>query len=200
MSAARKYIVEDYLRLDLEAKEARKSKFISKEITNYAGASEAHCEISTNTFGELYIRLKGKSCRPYAFELKVQVNEDRTFVYPDIVVACEPKVFAHSNPPALLNPSIIIQVLSLTTASYDLNEKLILYKSSESIDQIIYIDSLTVRVISHVRQSTGWAMQTILTHLAQVLNLPFIMQQLPLSEIYGTLLDEGLVRPYSRPA
>ena len=138
MSAARKYIVEDYLRLDLEAKEARKSKFTSKEITNYAGALEAHCEIFTNTFGELYVRLKGKSCRPYAFELKVQVHEDRTFAYPYIVVACKPKVFTHSSPLALLNPSIIIQVLSLTTASYDLNEKLILYKSIESIGQIIY--------------------------------------------------------------
>lgn len=160
-------------------------EFLRGEIFAMAGASEGHNLASLNLATVLNLELREKPCRVYSNDMRVLAPRSRSYMYPDIVVACPPIEFQDDKRDTLLNPQVVVEVLSPSTASYDRGQKFDLYLQSESLRQYVLVNQDEPRVMSYIRQSDGVAWLMIpLEGLDAVLEFPTLGVSVPLSEIY----------------
>ena len=135
------YSEEEYLRLENDAFE--KSEFFQGKIVMMAGATPNHNRIKDNIVGGIYSVLKkGKSCKSYSSDQRIHVPTNSVYTYPDIVIVCGPIKFAEFDRNTIVNPSVIIEVLSPSTADYDRGLKFRLYRDIDSLQEYVTIDSL----------------------------------------------------------
>ena len=137
MTAAEKLVsVEDYLRYDLEREE--RHEFIDGEIVAMTGAEPTHGQIVANLTSLLQAALRPKGC--FVFSQDQRVKVDHAYLYPDVVVACSIPKFSGDKPASLLNPKVIVEVLSETTEGRDWNKKRKRYQRIASLQQYILVD------------------------------------------------------------
>ena len=149
-----KISVEEYL--EQEAKNEHKSEYHAGEVVAMAGAQENHNLIVANLLGELYLCLKHKDCKLYPSDMLVKLAICEKYAYPDIAIVCgERALDKHRGLDVLLNPTIIIEVLSESTAHYDSNEKMECYFTLESLQEYWLVDSEKVAIRSYKRQSNN---------------------------------------------
>ena len=125
--AAQTYLTpQEYITLERKAipdAETVRSEYMNGEIIAMSGASLAHNLITGNIFGELYARLKGSGCLAFANEIRVSIPTANSYFYPDVsVVSGEPR-FEDDVFDTLLNPIIVVEVLSPSTEAYDRGDK-----------------------------------------------------------------------------
>lgn len=174
---------DEYLAFDLASD--GKNEFVNGEIVAMSGVSEPHAVVSGNIFGELFARLRGSPCRPFIADLRVRIDETGLYAYPDIVVACGPREFAPTTPETLLNPRVVVEVLSPSTESYDRGAKTSHYRQRESIQEIVLVDPIK-RNIDHYRRVS--ANEWRLVNLTEGdLVLDSIGATLPLAAIFEDL-------------
>ena len=113
---------EEYLARERQAQ--TKSEYFDGEIFAMSGASEAHVLIVANVVTTLHDQLRGRDCRVYARDLRVKVSATRLYTYPDVVVVCGEARFEDERADTLMNPQVIVEVLSKTTQDYDRGAKL----------------------------------------------------------------------------
>ena len=199
MSAVPKprYTPEEYLAVE-RASEFR-HEFYRGEMFAMAGASEAHNLIADNvTFG-LRERLRDKGCRAYSSDMRVQVSANGLYTYPDVVVACPPIEFLDDTRDTLLNPQVIVEVLSKTTEKYDRGKKFDLYRELSSLKQYVLISQNEARVASYVRQVDGVAWLMVPSAgLDATLDFPTIDCRMPLAEVYRDI-DFALTQAEAEP-
>ena len=119
---AKQYLTpEEYL--DAERQADYKSEFWYGEMFAMAGASEAHNTIVANLSFLLVGQLKGRDCKAYASDLRIKVSEAGNYAYPDLVVVCGKREFDDERLDILVNPTVIIEVLSDSTEAFDRGEK-----------------------------------------------------------------------------
>jgi Uma2 family endonuclease len=149
-----KYITEkEYL--DAERLATEKHEYFQGEIFAMSGASRAHNEIAMNCSVELATKLKGKPCRPYGSDFRVNIPQNTLYTYPDISVYCnEPQTLDAENDTAT-NPTVIVEILSKSTRNYDLGGKFALYRQIESLKDYILIDSEAIKVIKYTKNNDG---------------------------------------------
>ncbi len=151
--------------LEQEAQEATKHEYHNGEILSMAGATEEHNLIVSNIVGELYICLKGKKCKIYPSDLLLKLEQCKKYVYPDVMVVCEEAQIERKTAQSadvLLNPSIVIEVLSKSTAFYDKAEKKRCYQMLPSLEQYVMIDSQKIEVISYRRTpENDWILEIL---------------------------------------
>lgn len=170
--------------LMLERKAETKSEYINGRIYAMTGASRAHNLIAANTLSELHTRLKGRSCEAYSNDMRVQVSAMGMYTYPDVVIVCGKPQFEDKHVDTLLNPTVIVEVLSPSTEAYDRGEKFAHYRRLGSLQEYILIDQTRMRVEQYTRQGEQW----LLTEFDQpdnVLALPSLGCEVPLHEIYA---------------
>lgn len=157
-------------------------EFVDGEVFAMTGASRAHNTIVRNLIQRLQNALEGSPCGAYANDFRVQQQADRRYVYPDVVVACKPLALLEDD--TLLNPRLIVEVQSPSTAAYDRGDKLLYYRAMPSIDTIILIEQSRVLVEVYSRQ--GEHVWQVVEHLdmADTADIPKLGVQLPLSQIY----------------
>ena len=149
---------EEYLILEDRAE--YKSQYVDGEIFAMAGAEPEHVEITDNLTFALRTRFRGRPCRSYASELRVRVEPGGLWTYPDVVALCgEPKFDRTGTPATLLNPQVIFEVLSPSTASFDRGDKLNRYRLLESLTDYVLVAADRMRVEHHTRQANGEAEQ-----------------------------------------
>ncbi|GAK59789.1 hypothetical protein U27_06774 [Candidatus Vecturithrix granuli] len=141
---------EEYLAIERQAE--YKSEYWNGEMFAMAGASERHVLITTNTAGELRTQLKSRPCRVYSIDLRVKVRSTGLYTYPDIVVICEKPVFDDKQQDTLLNPIVLIEVLSPSTEAYDRGEKFSHYRTIESLSDYLLISQTRPRIEHFIRQ------------------------------------------------
>ena len=147
-----KISVEEYL--EQEAKNEHKSEYHAGEVVAMAGAQENHNLIVANLIMEVGICLKYKQCKLYPSDMLVKLAICEKFVYPDIVVVCGERLLEkHKGLDVLLNPTIIIEVLSESTAHYDSSEKMECYFTLDSLQEYWLVDSEKISIKSYKRQS-----------------------------------------------
>jgi Uma2 family endonuclease len=193
----KRYITSDeYLEKERIAK--TKSEYFNGEIFAMSGASYAHNVIATNLLSELRNQLRGGPCRPVGSDMRVQIKETGLYTYPDVVVVCgEPKL-ANEQFDVLLNPRLIIEVLSPSTEAYDRGEKFAHYRTLDSLQEYVLVSQDRYRVERFVRQSGPHWLLTEATGPKSEILFESIGCRLPLSEIY-----EGVAiptRPELRPS
>ena len=185
MSSVPKTLMTEAEYLAHERASEMRHEFWRGELFAMAGASEGHNLASGNLFVAVQLALRDKPCRAYTHDMRVFASQSRAYVYPDIVVACPPIEFKDEKRDTLLNPQVVVEVLSPSTESYDRGKKFDLYRQSESLRQYVLIAQDEPRVMSYIRQSDGVAwLLTPLAGLNAVLDFPTLGLSVPLSEIY----------------
>ena len=128
---------EAYLTLEESAPE--KNEYVDGEIFAMTCASEPHNLIVVNTVRELGNQLKKRPCKVYASDMRVKVSPTGLFTYPDVVVVCGQAQFDDSHRDTLLNPTLIVEVLSESTEAYDRGRKFEHYRKLESLAEYVLI-------------------------------------------------------------
>jgi Uma2 family endonuclease len=136
------FTIAEYL--EMETASIEKNEYYQGEIFAMSGALLPHNIIAGNTFAHLHSRLKGKSCRPFNSDMRIHVKENTLFTYPDISVVCGKPETLNDDNFNLLNPTVIIEVLSKSTKSYDRGDKFKLYRDIPTLNEYILVDSLSV--------------------------------------------------------
>ena len=180
--AARTYLTpEEYI--TAERKATLKSEYLSGEIVAMSGASVAHNLITMNTANQLYNQLIEGGCRVFSNDMRVGIGAGVSYFYPDVTVVCDEPRFEDDAFDTLINPQVIIEVLSDSTANYDRGEKFIRYRQLESLQEYVLISQDQVRVEHYLRQGQQWILSEFST-LANVLPLVSIGAALSLNHIY----------------
>ncbi|MCC7439776.1 MAG: Uma2 family endonuclease [Armatimonadetes bacterium] len=174
---------EEYLAIEREAE--WKSEYYQGEMFAMAGGSEAHSLIAVNFGGELRGALRSKPCRVYNSDLRVQVNEAGLYTYPDLSIVCGESVFAEESKDNLLNPVVIIEILSPSTEAYDRGKKFDLYQQLASLKQYIVVAQERVSVASYLRNGDDetWTMRSY-WQLQDAVTIASCNVAIPLEEIY----------------
>jgi Uma2 family endonuclease len=161
-----------------------------------AGASERHNLITGNTFVSLHNQLRGRPCRVYPSDMRVKAAAVGFYTYPDISVVCGRPEFTDDTRDTLLNPTVIVEVLSPSTADYDRGEKFERYRQLPSLSEYLLVSQTRPLVEHYVRQPDGKWLLTEYRELSDVVELPSIGCRLALAEIYEqvtVIREEGPV-------
>src|SRR5690242_6121087 len=137
------------------------------------GGTWQHTAIMYNIGGELRSQLRGRPCHEYISETRVRVSATGMYTYPDVVVVCDEEQMADDHNDTLLNPTVICEVLSPSTALYDRGDKFTHYQSLESLTDYVLVAQDQVRVEHFVRQGDAWRL-TVADNLSDNLSLESI--------------------------
>lgn len=183
--------VEEYLALERAAEE--RSQYIDGEIYTMAGESLAHSTISANLIGVLHQHLRGQPCRVLTPNMKIRsgpvpagrMSAQGMYSYPDASVVCGQPLFHDEHRDVLLNPTVLFEVLSPATESFDRGEKFRRYRTHlETLtDYVLIAQDRPVVDWFHRQDGGGWLLRGV-EGLDAVLELPEIGCMLSLAELY----------------
>ena len=185
----RRYTEEEYL--ELERDSDIKHEFYGGELFAMAGASEAHILICTNVTYRLAGQLLERPCRVYGSDMRVKVEATRLQTYPDLSALCEPSEFTTLSRITLLNPSLIVEVLSKSTQAYDKDEKFRQYRMIPSLLEYVMISQHEVYVEHYLRQGEGEWLARFYSKLENTFKLESTLCTLELGQIYWKVALEG---------
>ncbi|HEX8068366.1 MAG TPA: Uma2 family endonuclease [Pyrinomonadaceae bacterium] len=169
----------------LERGSELRHEYLDGLVYAMAGESLAHSTICFNLAALIGPQLRGTPCRGFSPNMKVRTGTGRLYAYPDQMIVCGEPKFHDKQRDVLLNPTVIIEVLSPSTEAYDRGEKFLRYRTEiESLQDYVLVAQHEPRV-EHYRRQPGdeWPM-TAVSGLDAVLELPTIACRLPLSEVY----------------
>lgn len=169
--------------LSFERGSDARHEYYDGNIYAMAGASRQHVRVTGNTFANLHAQLRDKACGIYATDMRVRVSS-KVYTYPDIVVVCGEEKFIDDEVDTLLNPTLIIEVLSPSTEQYDRSGKFQNYQLLESLQEYLLISQDHARIERYLRQENNEWLLTNAIGLEAVLELPSIQCTLPLSDVY----------------
>jgi Uma2 family endonuclease len=173
---------EEYLRLERQSE--YKSEYVNGEIFAMTGASRKHNLVGGNIFGELRQQLKARQCEVYASEMRVKVTATGLYTYPDVVVVCGAPKFEDQYFDTLLNPTVLVEVLSPTTERYDRIAKSSYYRTLDSLAEHLLVAQDEVRLEQYIKQPNGQWLLFESTSLDGVVELPSINCSLALRDVY----------------
>ena len=176
-----RYTAEEYLALERKAE--YKSEYVNGHIIAMSGASRQHNLIAGNIYREISIQLRGHPCESYINDMRVRVSETGLYTYPDVVAVCGDIRFADGQTDTLLNPTVIVEVLSSSTEAYDRGDKFAHYRRLESLQDYLLVSQETVRVEHYVRQGEKWVLSEA-NALTDTVHLTSIQCDLVLGDIY----------------
>lgn len=179
---------QEYLRLERQSE--YKSEYVNGQIFAMTGASRKHNLITTNISRELSLQLKGRPCEVYAVDMRVKVRATGLYTYPDVAVACGEPEFEDDFVDTLLNPTLLIEVLSPSTERYDRIAKSSYYRTIDSLTEHLLVAQDEIRIEQYVKQSNGqWSLFEYLT-IDSNARLPSIDCSLLLGEVYDRISFE----------
>ena len=176
---------EEYLAIERQADFP--SEYFLGETFAMAGASKEHNLIAGNAFAELHAQLKKRPCQVYSNDMRVKVKPTGLYTYPDIVVVCEKEQFDDKHKDTLLNPTLIIEVLSDSTEAYDRGEKFQHYRQLDSLMEYILIAQKKHHLEHYVRQPDNQWLFSETDNLQDIVQLSAINCHLTLSEVYDNI-------------
>jgi len=178
---------EEYL--TLERNTLYKSEFHDGEIFAMTGASRTHNLIAFNIARELGLQLKNRPCEAYIADMRVKAAKARSYHYPDIAIVCGTPEFEDAHVDTLLNPTLLIEVLSPSTEAYDRGGKFAHYRKIASLCEYVLVTQDQFSVERYVRQGDVWIL-TEAVDIEATVTLESIGCSLKLREVYDKVLDE----------
>lgn len=185
------YTIAEYLTLERESDE--RHEYLDGQVFLMAGESEEHGIICVNFAGQLYNQLRGRPCQTFTKDMKVRsgppAKSPRSikgfFSYPDLVVVCGERQYHDEHRDVLLNPTLIIEVLSPSTQDYDRAGKFERYRTwLPSLTEYVVVHQAQPRIEHHRRQSEEQWLLTTIDGLHATVSLSSIGCELKLSDIY----------------
>lgn len=184
-----KVTLKEYLAIEKERQQ--KYEFQNGFIYAMAGGTYNHGLICGNIFGELRTRLKtgNQDCRAMTSEIKLHVESENSFLYPDAMVVCGEVGKSNKDPNAVINPLIVFEVLSKSTATYDRGDKFFMYRQIPSLQEYVLIEQEKPQLEIYKREGDLWQI-TRITGLDKKLTLPALQLEIPLTDIYEGVVFE----------
>jgi Uma2 family endonuclease len=181
----RRFAVEEYLRME-QASESR-HEFHDGEILAMSGGSLEHSLIVTNVSAALHAALVGSPCLVLDSNLKVGIAKAHRFVYPDVHVNCDGPQFDPRDPTrqTVINPRLVVEVLSPSTEAYDRGGKFNLYRELPSFQEYVLISQDTAAVETFFRQPDGTWLFAPYSGLDALVKLRSLNLELRLSDVYA---------------
>jgi Uma2 family endonuclease len=142
---------EEYM--EWEALQQGKHEYVAGEVFAMVGVRQVHSIVAGNIFADLHHKLKGKPCRPHAAEMKLMVSEVDAVFYPDVMVTCDER--DHKADLFLEHPSLIIEVLSESTASYDMGLKFEFYRCIHELKEYVLVDPERLKIWLYRKNKAG---------------------------------------------
>jgi len=180
----KRFTPQEYLAL--ERKSETRSEYYNGEIFAMSGASREHNLIAGNLFRDIGNQLEDRPCETYMNDMRVWIEATGLYTYPDVVVVCDEPRFQDREVDTLLNPAVIVEVLSPTTAAYDRGDKFRHYRRIDSLREFVLISQDRMMVERYTRRVNDWVLSD-LTDPDQVLKLESIGCQIPLNRIYAKI-------------
>ena len=170
--------------LELERKATFKSELIAGQIYAMAGASPAHAAITANVIAIFVSHLKGKPYTVYTNDLKVKINRGGDYYYPDLTIVCGPPIFHDEYQDVLVNPTVIVEVLSPSTEADDRGRKWLRYQQIEGLTDYLMV-SQSEPLLEHYSRQTdgGWHYESS-ANVTESLTIRSIDCQLSLADVY----------------
>lgn len=125
--------------LEQERTSEIKSEYFKGEVFAMAGASREHNMIVANLIAALVLQLKKRQCIVYPSDMRLKVEKSGLYTYPDVMVVCDKEKFLDEKEDTLLNPDVIIEVLSDSTEGYDRGEKFLNYRQIDSLKEYVMV-------------------------------------------------------------
>jgi Uma2 family endonuclease len=176
------YTIEEYLQM--ERASDVKHEYYKGEIFAMSGAGNRHNIIFSNVFIDIGIQLKKTSCRPYGSDMRMHIPENTLFTYPDISIYCGDPITIDKEEDTIIQPTIIIEILSKSTRNYDQGMKFKLYKDIPTLKEYMLIDTEKIDVnVFRVNTHNHWEQEQYTT-LQETVLLPTVGISLSMQDIY----------------
>ena len=177
-----RYTPQEYLLR--EEKAEYKSEYYQGKIVALAGASINHNRITRNITTALANVSEVGGCEAFSNDLRVWIEAKNRYVYPDVAVVCGEIDLAEGRDDTIINPKIIIEVLSASTENYDRGDKFRAYWALDSLEEYILVDQYRMRV-EYFRQvnERDWFLR-VFTKAEEALELKSVGVEIPLEQIY----------------
>jgi Uma2 family endonuclease len=188
--------LEQYIQYDDEAegRGERRSEFLNGHMVEVEAATENHSSIVINLAGEARSALKPSSCRVYSQDLRVYMPLANESAYPDVVIVCGKGEFVPGS--VLLNPLVIVEVLSPSTEQYNRGTKFARYRSISSLREYILVAQDEMKIEQWCLIGDGapitfvgkWMLNATYAAATDVLAFTSLSLEIPLSEIYRNVV------------
>lgn len=186
---------EEYLALDRSS--PQRHEYYDGVVYAMAGGSVVHARIITNTVVALAAMLRNRGCEVFGSDLRVRVAERQCYSYPDVTVVCGNAQTATEQNDTLLNPTVLVEVLSKSTEAHDRGLKFTRYRSLPSLSEYVLIAQHEPRVEVYRRQPWDKWLLTEYHGLDSVCRLESIECELLLAAIYDNVsFEESVTYPY----
>jgi Uma2 family endonuclease len=170
--------------LELERKAEIKSEYLDGEMFAMSGVWREHSTIVVNIITELNNQFKGRPCEVHGPEMRVKVSPTGLYTYPDVLALCEEPLFEDDYLDTLVNPQLIIEVLSDSTESYDRGKKFAHYRTIDSLREYVLVSQAECRIERFARQDDGNWLYAESTDPDGAIELACVACRLPLSSVY----------------
>lgn len=172
---------EEYLKFERASEE--KHEYFAGEIFAMSGASKNHNRITGTTSAALLAQVLERPCDVFSGDMRVKIHSTGLYTYPDISVVCGEPEFEDFEVDTLLNPSVIMEVLSPSTEAYDRGKKFYHYQTIPSLKEYLLISQDIIRIDHYILRGNEWVLSSAKT-LGSVITLPSIDCTLRLSNVY----------------
>ncbi|MBF0226929.1 MAG: Uma2 family endonuclease [Desulfobacterales bacterium] len=179
------YTQEEYFKI--EEQEEFKSEYFEGEIFAMAGGTPNHNRIILNVAGSLNseFKIKNKACESFASDVRVEIEQDKHYVYPDVFVICGDLEFAQNRRDTITNPILIVEVLSDSTKDYDRGSKFTSYRKIKTLKDYLLIDQKNIHIEYFFKQDSGiWGLKEYFS-LTDTISLYSIQVDIVIKEIYN---------------
>ena len=170
--------------LEIERKAEFRSEYYQGETFAMAGAKEAHNPIVGNVHAELRQQLRSRPCRAYMSDMRVRVSATGLYTYADVTVVCGEPQFLDERRDTLLNPNLIVEVLSPSTEAYDRGGKFEHYRSVESVGEYLLVSSERIGAELFTRLPDGSWHLIAISRMQGSLDLKSVGCRLSLVDVY----------------
>jgi Uma2 family endonuclease len=179
----KKYTLEEYFQLELDSNE--RFEYFDGEVYSMAGVNQEHDAIESNVHTSIKLKLRGKHCRVFLANMRLKVPSLPPYRYSDGSALCGEAVFEKiGGVDVLINPQLIIEVLSHSTEKFDRDQKFKHYKSIESFSEYLLISQEAYFVVHYLKHNEKFWMQTEYDKMEDVISLNTLDCELTLAEIY----------------
>jgi len=166
-----------------------KSEYYAGEVFAMTGASLRHNRVVANLMHVLTTQLRTRNCDVFANDMRVRVPETDSYVYPDVVAVCGEPRLEDAELDTLLNPTLLVEVLSPSTADYDRGGKLEHYRTIESLAEVLILAQDRPHAEHWMRQPDGHWLFEEAGSIEAMLRLESIGCELKLADAYHRVLD-----------
>ncbi len=184
-----RFTPQEYLARERASRDS-KCEYVNGRIYAMGGASYAHVQIVSNLSRELNVQTRGGPCRTVFNDMRVKVPRTEMYTYPDLIVFCGEPMLEDDHFDTLLNPIVIVEVLSPSTERYDRGDKWAHFRQLETLQTYVLVAQEERRVETFTRRGDEWIYAEA-SGAEGVLDLPAVGCSVPLDAIYEHVLTGG---------